>query len=245
MATHGLTLQIKPIFFLHLFKNENVPSTSSAVSKYSGATTANNSEINHVTKKIKKEPVDIEIIPASSSNSQSQIKHGNKKKLSESSSSSSSETDSEDEKNKLCSQKTGYESLRQRNKLENQDSNILAKKRVFKRDSSSSSSSSISSSSSTASFKKAKRLDRILNRRLQNLNNEKDPKIEKKGQNDKPLLPTPNITPSIKANLADQIKKSDDRPIPDKNDAILLIDKTKEKNENSAIENDKNDKYVI
>lgn len=234
---HGLTLQVKPIFFLHLFliNNQNVVRPTVNIETIS-KDNQNYSEIGNTAKKIKKEPQDVEEIENPNSKLTMTKKPGNEKKITDSSSSSSSESDSENDKNKLPNQNIGYESLRQKNKLLNP-----LPKTLPKRDSSC---SSVSSSSSTASFKRAKKLDKKFNRRILDLKNESCSINLEKNQNQQTLLPTPNKTPSIKANLvSDQFNKNN-YSTNKKNDNVLLKDeKTKKIEEDVAIVNDQPQKF--
>lgn len=240
VESHGLTLQVKPIFFLHLFKNNY-----HAVLKTNVNTETSNqkdTEIDHVVKKIKKEPEDAQEIKNQSSKLTMANKIGNEKIMTDSSSSSSSESESEDEKNKLPGQNVGYESLRQKNKLLNSVPNTLPKSQnKYKRDSSS---SSVSSSSSTASFKKAKKLDKKFNRRIQELKNESNSNSLKISQNTEPLLPTPNKTPSINANLAsDQFNKKNNSTNNKIDDILLKDENTKKPEEDVAVFSNQSQKY--
>lgn len=239
MDTHGLTLQVKPIFFLHLFRNENYLNSGSVVPI---ANTEKNPKVDHPLRKAIKEKEDLnETSDQSSKVAMKCSKNlGNEKKLVESSSSSSSESETEVDKNNLSTQNVGHKSLRQINKFLDPLQNNLAKRRIHKRDSSS---SSVSSSSSTASFKKAKKLDKKLNRRIQDLKKETDPDHFKKSQNTKPLLPTPNKTPSSKANLLDQFKNNHNSA-SNKNLVILLKEKTSHECEEIVIDDGDQQNFV-
>ncbi|CAF0986365.1 unnamed protein product [Brachionus calyciflorus] len=190
----------------------------------------------------------------------------NSNNLQKTSSSSSSSLDSDSDrivKPKKTAQNLVYESLRTKNKILNPMPESSKKSLKPRSTSSSSSSSSFSSSSSTASFKEAKKLDKKLNKRIKELKDNKldknktdskkliIPNEKKTIDGNKTLLPTPNFTPSLKANLPSDTKekniviKTESVNANDKGeDVIILNDKSTKKIEEIVLDSsDKNDDY--
>lgn len=211
----GLTLNIKPIFYLHLSKKNYSNLTQTKTTTPSAV--VNHEQINRrLNYKRTSESNSVQLVPNSASNLKSSPSG---------SSSSSSSTSSSPVNVSTTKQTNAYTSLRN---LSNQISSKLDTSKVTtnktrKRDRSSSS-SSCSSSSSTCSWKEAKKLDKKLNCRINELKESSSSTDLKKPNNPPvkkvPLLPLP--TPTTTSYVQKEIKKEKD------DEVVIISEKNKE-----------------